>query len=254
MMAMTEPDRGLAPTYIYLYGVADRGFELPSGDTTGAGLQLTPIGRVAAVHTLIERSTFDDLDSEDISETSRLAELARHHDRTLQTLAGAGTVLPVRLGTLFPDIEAMLALIAETEDGLVEQLDRVRGCHEWAVRVRERRESAATDEADSTGTEYLQHRRDERDARNERREMVLATMTSIDDTLSRLADAIAGPGVGTSLSMSRAYLVDDGAQADFAAAVTEAAAELAELRCTLAVSGPLPAYSFVGVQWGVSDR
>jgi hypothetical protein len=252
MMAVEAPDRSSAATYVYLYGVADHDFELPAG-AVSAELQATRIGRVTALHAAVERTLFDGLDAEDLSETSRLATLAQRHDETLQALAGAGTVLPVRLGTLFPDVEAMSALIADTEDGLVEQLDRVRGCHEWALRVHALRGDAGPDEADATGTEYLQRRRDERDARDARREMVVAALSSVDQALSRLADAVAGPGIGSSQSMSRSYLVADEGYPDFAAAVASAAAELSQVGCALAVSGPLPAYSFVGVRWEVAE-
>lgn len=254
MMVVEAADRSAAATYVYLYGVADHDFALPgSDDAVSADVQATRIGRVTALHAVVDRALFDGLDAEDVSETSRLAALAQRHDQTLLALSGAGTVLPVRLGTLFPDIDAMSALIADTEAGLLEQLDRVRGCHEWALRVRALREESAPDTADATGTEYLQRRRDERNDREARRDAVVGAMSSVDQTLSGLADAVAGPGIGSGLSMSRAYLVADEGYPEFASAVATAAAELSQAGCTLAVSGPLPAYSFVGVRWEVRE-
>lgn len=253
MMAVEAADRSAAATYVYLYGVADHDFALPGGDAVSADVQATHVGRVTALHAVVDRALFDGLDAENVSETSRLAALAQRHDRTLQALAEAGTVLPVRLGTLFPDVDAMSALIADTEAGLLEQLDRVRGCHEWALRVRALREESGPDAADATGTEYLQRRRDERNERDARRDAVVAAMSSVDQTLSGLADAVAGPGIGSGLSMSRAYLVADEGYPEFASAVARAAAELSKAGCTLAVSGPLPAYSFVGVRWEVRE-
>lgn len=252
MTATEAPDREPATTYVYLYGIADPDFDVPADDSIDAGLQATRIGRVSVVHATVERSLFDDLDAEDVSETSRLAVLAERHDRTLRVLSGAGTILPVRLGTLFPSAEAMRALIADHEAGLVRQLDRVRGHHEWVIRVRSAREETPVP-ADATGTAYLQRRRAERDARDARRDTVTGAMASVDETLHRLAAAVAGPGIGTgsSPSLSRAYLVADDTYPDFAAAVATATAELAKADCTLAINGPLPAYSFVGGRWEV---
>jgi hypothetical protein len=238
---MTRPNDSSAAECVYVYAIVDPDFTLPDGD---AALQVTRIGRVGVVHAMAHRDQFDGL-GEDLSEGGSLAVLARRHDRTLQTLTAAGPVLPVRLGALFPDAEAISGLIADTEDSLLVELARVRDRSEWAVRIDARAASDTPPGPETTGTAYLLRRRDERQNQAQLR----AALASVDEALTGLADAVAGPGVaGTGPSMARSYLVADAVRSDFTAAAVEAAAELDVRGGALTLAGPLPAYSFVRVR------
>jgi hypothetical protein len=238
---MTRPSSAPATECVYVYGIVDRGFDLPGDDTA---LQVTPVGRVGVVHAMARRDQFEGL-GEDLSEGGRLAVLARHHDRTLQAIAAAGTVLPVRLGVLFPDTEAMSSLIAATEDSLLAELARLRDRSEWSVRIDTNAPPGTPPEPDGTGTAYLLRRRDER----HNQAQLQAALASVDEALAGFADAVAGPGIhGPGPSMARSYLVADAVRGNFAAAAAEAAAELEVRGGALTLAGPLPAYSFVRVR------
>lgn len=219
----------------YVYGIVDAGARLPGTDA----LRLTGSGRVAAVHTAMEPAELERIEN-DLSENGRLAVLARRHDEVVRALADTATVLPVRLGTAFPDEAALATVLADAESSLAAELERVRGRHEWDLRVRI--VQAATADAPS-GTAYLMARRDEARARDGLRD----ALTSVDETLRGFADAVTGPGPAPA-GMSRSYLVPDAATADFVAATAAAATELESHGCVARLIGPLPPYSFVAVR------
>lgn len=234
---------------LYVYGIVENSRELPASPVNP--LELIPAGRIAAVHAPIDPAELDDL-SADLSEGSRLAILARRHDEIVRLLASDGPVLPVRLGTLFPDTAALRRLLGVAERHLAAELERIRGRSEWDLRVRAIASDdsvAARSGVNPSGTAYLRQRRQQRRAAVELQDSLVEALGAIDDVLAGFADAVGGSGPSkVSLSMSRAYLVADSRQADFATAATEAVAELEARGCAAALHGPLPAYSFVDVR------
>jgi hypothetical protein len=225
---------------LYVYGIVDADAPVPAMDA----LRLTSSGRVAAVHSEMQSAELEGLE-QDLSEDGRLAVLARRHDDVVRTLADAGTVLPVRLGTAFPDNAALAAVLADAEPSLAVELDRIRGRHEWELRVRVNRPAAPSE---SSGTAYLMARRDEARARDGLRE----ALASVDQTLQGFADAATGPEPAAT-GMSRSYLVPDTLAAGFAAAISAAADELESRGCVARLSGPLPPYRFVSVRLEVGS-
>lgn len=219
----------------YVYGIVDADASVPGTD----GLRLTRSGRVAAVHSEMESAQLEGIE-QDLSEDGRLAVLARRHDDVVRRLADAGTVLPVRLGTAFPDEAALATVLADAEPSLAAELARIRGRHEWEVRVRAGRSRT---EPPASGTAYLMARRDEARARDGLRD----ALASVDQTLRGFADATTGPEPAAT-GMSRSYLVPDAAAADFTAATAAAASELETRGCAARLSGPLPPYRFVAVR------
>jgi len=57
------------------------------------------------------------------------------HERVLESLLRHSTLLPTRFGTLFPNPDALHAVLARNEDRLVAGLRKVRGCVEVGVRA-----------------------------------------------------------------------------------------------------------------------
>lgn len=224
----------------YVYGIVDADVSVPGTD----GLRLTRSGRVAAVHGEMQAAQLEGIE-QDLSEDGRLAVLARRHDDVVRTLADAGTVLPVRLGTAFPDQAALAAVLADAEPSLAAELDRMRGRHEWELRIRAGRPST---EPAASGTAYLMARRDETRARDGLHD----ALASVDQTLRGFADATTGPDPAAT-GMSRSYLVPEAAAADFTAATAAAASELETRGCVTRLSGPLPPYRFVAVRLEVGS-
>lgn len=234
---------------LYVYGLVSASLE---PDSLDGGLQSTSVGRVAAVHSWIDPAQLQDLEP-DIDEGSRLVDLVRHHDEVVAALASAGPVLPVRLGTLLPDFESLRHILAGGEDDIAEALERVRDRSEWDLRVSmpqtDTEPTEAAGQASGAGTTYLLGRRDARRRAAELRQEVAAAVSALDGCLAGLTEAVVGTEMsGSGDALSRAYLVVDAAQEQFAVAAQEGIAEVERLGCSAALRGPLPAYSFADIR------
>jgi hypothetical protein len=235
-----------------VYGVVDRFAKLPRLEELpdDVDLQLNGVGPVAAVYSRIHPSQFGDL-TPDLREGSQLAIVARRHDEIVRSLARAGTVLPVRLGTLFPDLASMTGLLRDAEHDLAAELERVRGFSEWTFRTvgeLPMSEVAPTEPGES-GAAYLMGRRDQRRQIARLRDSMITAMSAADEALSVRAASVAGRGLSDhSLSMSRAYLVSAQMLAEFESVAAELAAELERHGFAVKLAGPLPACSFIDVR------
>lgn len=243
---------GLPERCLYVYGLVSASIE-PSvlvEAAPGGELESTSVGRVAAVHSWIDPAQLQDIEP-DIDEGSRLVDLVRHHDEVVAALASAGPVLPVRLGTLLPDVDSLRHILTGGEDDIVEALERVRDRSEWDLRVSmPQLDAESTETTDhASGAAYLLGRRDARRRAAELRHEVAAAITALDACLADFTEAVAGAEMsGSSDALSRAYLVSDAVQEQFAAAAQEGIAEVERLGCGAVLRGPLPAYSFADVR------
>jgi hypothetical protein len=244
---------------IYVYGMVDAVIHpgLLQGAARGAQLELTTVGRVAAVHSWIDPAQLQDMEPE-IAEGSRLAQLVRKHDEVVTALALAGPVLPARLGTLLPDVGSLSKILGDTEDSIADGLERVRGRAEWDLRVTspELPEAAPDGEPvlahsgrQQSGTAYLLGRREARRRAAQLRGDVYAAVTGVDECLAGLADESTGTvAADPHRPVARAYLVQQERQDEFVAAGRAGVTELERLGCAAALRGPLPAYSFADVR------
>jgi Gas vesicle synthesis protein GvpL/GvpF len=237
---------------LYLYGMVDglidRGLLI--GAERGPELDLTCVGRVAAVHSTVDSRDFADLQPE-LDEGSRFAELVRQHDEVVTALALAGPVLPARLGTLLPSRDAVTRLLEGGHASLADALDRIRGHAEWRLDVQCAQSTEVATAEVASGTAYLQARRAARDNTEKLRAQLRNAIESLDEALTFFADEATRLQIGnTGLSARRAYLVPDSVQQSFVAAVEQGAADLDGNGCSVRVIGPLPAYSFADLELG----
>jgi hypothetical protein len=109
----------------YLYGIVDAGFELPP-DLVGVddrAVRLLPAGPVAAVISDI-----------DVSRPLTRREDLLAHGRVLDAVAAAGTVIPVRFGSVLEQASDIRANVLEPHaDRLVATLDELRGRAQFVV-------------------------------------------------------------------------------------------------------------------------
>jgi hypothetical protein len=161
------------------------------------------------------------------------------HELVVEALLSSGAVVPARFGTTFTDEAALGKAVASRWARLTELLGHVRGRVELALRVREVQPGSLriTTTAARNGRDYLERRR-------QGPERLTDCGRHIHNQLAALAVDSSGPSWGHG-SMTAAYLVD----VDQVDAVRQSAQVLAD-RCQdiqLAVTGPWPPYSFVGV-------
>jgi hypothetical protein len=250
------PEDGQPQEALYAYGITGADLELP--DDIRALTDGGPLHRVVLddLALLVSRVRPDELrvDEDDLSETGRLATLARGHDAVVRAAVGSGPVLPLRFGTVVPDEAAASRLLREHGGSAREQLRRIAGTREWGVKlVRSLDAEPApvgprpSERRGVTGTEYLAHRRqalerhENAEADAERAADVLqeTLRPHVTECLRR------GGSPGSSLLLDLAFLVPIEGEAAFLAA----AADLGEgfEGFGVEVSGPWPPYSFVSL-------
>jgi hypothetical protein len=242
---------------LYAYGITRAGDRLPGVPAlTGDG----PLRRVTSgeLGLLVSPVRPDELrvDEDDLSETGRLATLARAHDAVVRAAAEAGPVLPLRFGTVVADDAAARRLLDEHGEPAREQLRRIGDTREWGVKLLRRLEappgtaaSRPEERSGVTGTEYLARRR-----------QALAQQDSVEAAAGRAAELLLetlaphvaqsvrrGGAPGSSLLLDVAYLVAPAAEAGFAAAVADLRERLAPDGLEVEVSGPWPPYSFASL-------
>lgn len=234
-------------TELYVFGVVDGRDDNSPVATVAAqlGLSARRVGRVAAV---CEPGRGPD-PRDDVA----VIAAARRHDALLQAIAEVGPVLPVRLGiTCRSDL--LDRVLGAEQDQLQRELDRIRGRHEWRLKVTGRQPPAETASEAASGTDYLRAKADAVRAARRPDEAAQAVFASLDEQLRPLAidaDEVK-VNAGAAAVRARSYLVPDAQETALmrtADAVSETAHDV-----DVTLIGPLPAYSFVTVRLEVRDE
>ncbi|HLM05406.1 MAG TPA: GvpL/GvpF family gas vesicle protein [Blastococcus sp.] len=264
-VAPPPPARVPAPARaLYAYAVAWGDLRYPSDGpalTTGRPIDVV---REDDLGLLVSPVAPDELevDPDDLSETGRLALLARGHDAVVRAAADAGPVLPLRFGTVVPDEEAARRLLRSHAGSARDQLQRIGTAREWGVRL-VRTLTAGAEPALAgggqreglSGTEYLSRRREALQREDD------LTRTA-GECAERLQDGLAGHvteslrrggSPGSSLLLDMAYLVPIDEEAGFLGEVQHLTEDLESRGLALEVTGPWPPYSFVALTPGGSD-
>ena len=252
-----RPDDGQV---LYAYGITSAGDPLPteSALTGDAPLRRVTSGELALLVSPVHPDELR-VDEDDLSETGRLATLARGHDAVVRAAAETGPVLPLRFGTVVADEDAARRLLDEHGDPARERLRRIGDTREWGVKLVRLLDAPQASVAPRpeersgvTGTEYLARRR-----------QALAEQDSVEAAAGRAADLLLetlsphvaesvrrGGAPGSSLLLDVAYLVAPAAEAGFLAAVADLRERLTPDALEVEVSGPWPPYSFASLEDG----
>ena len=249
---------------VWVYAVADDAAPAFTGGPIGVGgAGARPLGAAGlmAVVGSVARSEFGEAAlRQNLEDLDWLERTARAHHEVIETVAKERSVVPMRLATVYSSDEAVAGMLRERADDLRQALARLTGRSEWGVKgyVAKPDDSAAGqppetgDQASGPGAAYLRRRRAQLAASQDARQQAVASAQAVHAELDRLsasarlyppqAPEIAGhAGV---MVLNAAYLVADDRAGEFGAAVTELAARHRALQVTL--TGPWPAYSFVG--------
>jgi Gas vesicle synthesis protein GvpL/GvpF len=187
-----------------------------------------------------------------------VAQKARAHDAVITSVARSGSVIPVRMATVYLDDARVRELLTSRRGDFVATLKRLSGRAEVGVKVYadpRRLTTPDKQQADGTaraGTAYLLRRRQELASREEAYRAAAVEAERIHTTLMRYAvDGKRKPPPDRSLSgrdemtvLNGTYLIDSDAVGLF----RESAAALVNSteKLTLEVTGPWPPYSFAG--------
>lgn len=93
-------------------------------------LSVVRAGALSAVVSVHQPSLFEEAD------TQSLHAFAASYHRCVNQISADTDVLPMQLGMMLADVEAVRGYLREMQNPLVEQLDRVAGLQEWKLQLR----------------------------------------------------------------------------------------------------------------------
>ncbi len=182
-----------------------------------------------------------------------VSRIALAHEAVVEHFAAlpGATVIPMKLFTMFSNVGRALAEMRGRRAELKRVFARLAGCEEWGVRVlRSEQKPARAAARPSTGTAFLAARKQVRD---DARTAMLAAATAADAVYASLAGIAAehrrrtsdAPGVVAPL-LDAAFLVPARRRARFRSAAQKVARQVSETGAQMTLTGPWPAYNFVG--------
>ena len=258
---------------VWIYAIADEAAPVftggPIGVGGGAARPLSAAGLMAIVGSVAQSEFGEAALRQNLEDLDWLERTARAHHEVVETVAKERPVVPMRLATVYSSDEAAAGMLRKRADDLRQALTRITGRSEWGVKGHvakpadpagepERPVAGRAGPATGPGAAYLSRRRAQLAARQDARQEAVTGAQAVHAELSRLsASARVYPprspeiaGAAGVMVLNAAYLVADERAEEFGAAVTGLAARHRALQLTL--TGPWPAYSFVG-QDGTED-
>ncbi len=252
----------------YVYGVLPPAAEMPA-DLAGVDpphrVFLVEEEGLAALVSRVSLAEFGEGPLHDnLNDVGWLEEKARAHERVLDAALRRGTVVPLRLCTIYAGEEQVREMLARERDVMFEALERLDGKAEWGVKAiaapgaleraaTQRSGGGPAEEGASRGTAYMNRRRQQALVRVAEEEIADAWAAAIHDPLAgAVSEALANPpqrpevsGHEGDMLLNGVYLVEDDAVADFNALVDRLAEEFEPLGVSVEPTGPWPAYNFV---------
>ena len=136
-LATRQPERGNGARGTAAWVLA------PEGDE-GEPVQALDCGALAAIVRRVPLAQF----SEDAlrarhDDTAWIAEMARRHNQVIAAIHQQQAILPAKFGSIYARAEDVRTAVAEAQEALLAQLERVEGCDEWAVHVYAARQAIA---------------------------------------------------------------------------------------------------------------
>jgi len=183
---------------------------------------------------------------------------ASEHEEVVEHAASLGTVVPMKLFTLFSTDERSLEHVRKMKKSLDRVVGRIAGCEEWGLRIlldETRAARAAAEEARSlkvaSGKDFLLRKK----ALDDRRKSTGARAAErVDELYERVAKTVksaqrrAAPNreLAGRVLLDAVFLVPRPAVEKVKETVAETAEQLAAEGFDVTLSGPWPAYSFIG--------
>ncbi|WP_052667830.1 GvpL/GvpF family gas vesicle protein [Nitriliruptor alkaliphilus] len=245
----------------YLFGIVGRTTALPRTELPtvpgGGPLRLLRAGDVQAVACGVDPTTFDVLHRPDADGLDVLAAAAQAHDTVLARFVDA-PVLPLPLGTVLPDDDAVTDLLRTHTDRLHTELERLTGVAEWAVTVRTLEDGPPAEDPQppASGRDYLEARRAALDQRDQRWQEQAQLADLLHGALAACAvdaqEVTSRPLEGAVPPLFHGvYLVADDATDRFRSTVTYLRGEHPE--AVVEMTGPWPPYHFTAVDLSAGE-
>ncbi len=185
---------------------------------------------------------------------------AAAHEAAVEGSSSHGTVVPMKLFTLFTSDDRALAHVAKMKRDLGRIVTKIAGCDEWGLRIlfdeagalqrktaQQRKKDVA---APPTGTGFLLRKKAQEDTR---RLLTTEAKDEVDDLFVRLErsskKAVRRPPPNRELAgrvlLDAVFLVPQKGVEKFKSTIAGTAKDLAREGFQITLTGPWPAYSFV---------
>jgi Gas vesicle synthesis protein GvpL/GvpF len=240
------------------------------GVEPGTHVEVVADDRLAALVSPVPGSDYgDERLRQHLEDLTWVERVARAHESVLEAVLGRATLVPLRLCTLYRDMDGVRRLLIEHGPAFAEALAAIDGCEEWGVKVFAAA-GAGTDppapeapakgeNSEGTGAAYLAGRRRERDTAQRAREARSKCAEEVHRRLSSVARAaVTNPpqrpeahGRTETMLLNGAYLVARERVGDLHDAVRELSELCEAAHVSIEPTGPWPPYNFVSGPAGV---
>ena len=252
---------------LWAYCVLREGEPVPAGTV---GVAAPAIERVIAgdLAALVSRVPAAEFGAEPLTRNLNdlvwLERVARAHEAVLDIALAQGTIVPLRMCTIFESDDGVREMLERRRESLTDALRGLDGRLEWAVKVlvdRDRLADAARAQGGAPaepseageGGAYLQRRRTERGVREAASRLATDTAQQVHARLQDWAlDARTRPPQNPDLSghtgemvLNAAYLVQRERTDELHQIVTELEAHHRGLGARIELTGPWPPYNFI---------
>jgi hypothetical protein len=257
-----------AATVTYVYCVVQAasrpsGARLPAGVPGAARPRIVPLAaKLCFVAAEAPLSVYGEATLNDkLTDLQWVSDAAVGHEAIVEhfTRVRGATDVPMKLLTLVATEDKARTELLRGKRRIESALRRIRGCEEWGVRVVAApagsvaaAAGAASGSAPITGAAFLAARKAARDAAQIDRARAREAASAAYDVLVAHARAAtqraldAGPGTTPPL-LDAAFLVPRTSRTAFKAAARAQAARCASAGAHMTLTGPWPAYNFVGI-------
>ncbi len=262
-----EPAAAPAGDGLWAYCIT-RASEAPQLD----GVHGLPVERIEAegLAVLVSRVPLSEFGEDalrrNLNDLDWLERVARDHETVLERALAGGTIVPLRICTIFTDEDGAIRMLTECRTALDTALDVLDGREEWGVKLtvdRAALEAAARDrapddldqqlEGQSAGGAYMLRRRRERQLREAADRLAGGLAEDVHARLQDWAtDAVVNPPQNPELSghegdmlLNAAYLVEAAKVERLHELVEELRERHRELGARIELTGPWPPYNFV---------
>lgn len=272
-----EGEQPLADLAWWTYCVlpADEAGEVPpglDGVEPGSTVEVVRDGELAALVSAVPSAEYDDARlREHLEDLDWVSATARRHEAVLDAALAHATIVPLRLCTLYRDKSGVRRLLHEQAVPLRLGLAKVEGCAEWGVKVFAGEQAGdvampasgagegRAEEGERPGATYLLERRRERERAERVSELRALCAQAVHDRISHCSrEATTNPpqrpevhGRELSMLLNGAYLVEDARRRELYESVGALQEEWQARGFVIELTGPWPAYNFVGDAAGI---